>query len=424
MTDHDERDLPLLRGMLHPRMSRRGFLRTAGVGAAGLSLSGLLAACGGTDEPSPSASPAATGATGATGAVAGFDWASQEITGTFTFANWPLYIDRAKVNGEQVNPSLELFTQETDIDVHYVEAIQAYDAFFAKLRMLLEAEQPTGYDLIVMGYPKWLPLMMANDYLIPLDHSQLPNFAANAASKYQDPPYDPGNQLLDPVHVGDHRHRLRPGAHRARDHERDGPVRSGVRGAGGHVRRHRGHAEPHAAGDGRGAERVDRGRLARGGGPAHEAARRRHRPPVLRPELRQRAHVGQRRAHDGVVGRRAAAPDERLPEPEVRRPRRGRDAVDRQPLHPGQRRASARRADVHGLHLPARRRGDDRRLDPERHAGADLAGRPAAAGKPGRREPAGVPHRRRCTAGCTATACSDRANSRSGIRLFQPIFQS
>ncbi len=64
---------------------------------------------------------------------AGFDWASQEITGTFTFANWPLYIDRAKVNGEQVNPSLELFTQETDIDIHYVEAIQAYDEFFAKL---------------------------------------------------------------------------------------------------------------------------------------------------------------------------------------------------------------------------------------------------------------------------------------------------
>ena len=65
MTDHDEPDLALLRGMLHPRMSRRGFLRTAGVGAAGLSLSGLLAACGGTGEPSPSASAAATGATGA-----------------------------------------------------------------------------------------------------------------------------------------------------------------------------------------------------------------------------------------------------------------------------------------------------------------------------------------------------------------------
>ena len=253
MTDHDEPDLALLRGMLHPRMSRRGFLRTAGVGAAGLSLSGLLAACGGTAEPSPSASPAATGATGATGAVAGFDWASQAVTGTFTFANWPLYIDRAKVDGEQVNPSLELFTQETDIDVHYVEAIQAYDAFFAKLRILLEAEQPSGYDLIVMGYPKWLPLMMANDFLIPLDHSQLPNFAANAASTYQDPAYDPGNRFSIPYMSGITGIGYDPELTGREITERDGPVRPRVRREGGHVRRHRGHAEPHAAGDGRGA---------------------------------------------------------------------------------------------------------------------------------------------------------------------------
>ena len=60
----------------------------------------------------------------------------------FTFANWPLYIDRAKVNGEQVNPSLELFTQETDIDVDYVEVIQAYDEFFAKLRCCSRRTSP------------------------------------------------------------------------------------------------------------------------------------------------------------------------------------------------------------------------------------------------------------------------------------------
>ena len=53
-----------------------------------------------------------------------------------------------------------------------------------------------------MGFPKWLPLMMANDYLIPLDHSQLPNFAANAASKYQDPAYDPGNRFSIPYMSG------------------------------------------------------------------------------------------------------------------------------------------------------------------------------------------------------------------------------
>lgn len=198
MADHGELDVTLLRGVLQPRMSRRRFLGYAGMGAGGLGLSGLLAACGGTGSEA-SSSPSASGATGTTG---GFDWASQEITGEFTFANWPLYIDRDKVDGERVHPSLELFKQESGIDVHYVEVIQAYDEFFAKIRLLLEAGQPTDYDLIVMGYPKWLPLMMANDYLIPLDHERLPNFAANAASKYENPSYDPGNRYSIPYMSG------------------------------------------------------------------------------------------------------------------------------------------------------------------------------------------------------------------------------
>jgi spermidine/putrescine transport system substrate-binding protein len=197
MTDQGEFDVTLLHGMLQPRMSRRRFLGATGMGVAGLGLSSLLAACGGTEADV--SSPSAGAATGATG---GYDWASQAITGSFTFANWPLYLDQSKVEGERVHPSLELFQKETDITVDYKEVIQAYDEFFAKLRVLLEAGQPTGYDLIVMGYPKWLPLMMANDYLIPLDHGQLPNFAANAAPKYKDPSYDPGNTYSIPYMSG------------------------------------------------------------------------------------------------------------------------------------------------------------------------------------------------------------------------------
>jgi spermidine/putrescine transport system substrate-binding protein len=181
-----------LRGLAQPRLSRRSFLGYAGMGAASLGLSGILAACGGKGP----------GASASTSGSPSFDWAAQKITGSFTFGNWPLYIDRDQVDGEHVHPSLDLFKKETGISIDYKEVIQAYDEFFAKLRLLLEGGQPTGYDLIVMGYPKWLPLMIANDYLIPLDHSKLPNFAANVAPSYKDPAYDPGNTYSIPYMSG------------------------------------------------------------------------------------------------------------------------------------------------------------------------------------------------------------------------------
>ena len=71
---------------------------------------------------------------------------------------------------------------------------------------------------------------------------------------------------------------------------------------------------------------------------------------------------------------------------------------------PANSRASARRPDVHGLHLPARCRGDDRRLDPERLARAGVAAGLAAAGEPGRRQPARVPDGGHVRADSTATA--------------------
>jgi spermidine/putrescine transport system substrate-binding protein len=190
---NDRLDPARFGGLAPSRLSRRSFLGYAGIGAAGLSLSGLLAACGGTGSSSSSASTSGSPA---------FDWASQSTTGSFTFGNWPLYIDRDRVDGEQVHPSLERFQQESGITVDYKEVIQSYDQFFAKLQILLQGDQPTGYDLIVMGFPKWLPLMIANDYLIPLDHSKLPNFAANVAPSYKDPAYDPGNRYSIPYMSG------------------------------------------------------------------------------------------------------------------------------------------------------------------------------------------------------------------------------
>jgi spermidine/putrescine transport system substrate-binding protein len=172
-----------------PRFPRRSFLRAAGLGAGALALGPLLAACG--REPAgTSASPS------------GFDWSKQRKAGTVTFANWPLYIDKRKVDGKITHPSLDAFTQETGIRVEYLELIEDYASFFGKLQPLLDAGRPTGFDLIVMGYPKWLPLMISRGYLVPLDHSFLPNFEAHAAPKYKEAPYDPGNRWSIPYQSG------------------------------------------------------------------------------------------------------------------------------------------------------------------------------------------------------------------------------
>jgi spermidine/putrescine transport system substrate-binding protein len=170
------------------QLSRRSFLRAAGVGAGALTLSSLLAACGSDEAPTP--------------ASTGFDWAKQKQAGQVAFVNWPLYIDKTKVNDEVVHPTLDAFTKETGIAVEYLEQIQSYEEFHAKLFPLLDKGQPTGYELIVTGFPKWFPLMIARDYLVPLDHSRLPNYAKYGGPKYKGVSYDPGNTYGIPYQSG------------------------------------------------------------------------------------------------------------------------------------------------------------------------------------------------------------------------------
>lgn len=171
-----------------PVVSRRSFLRAAGVGAGALSLSAVLAACDRKAEQ--------------TGSPKAYDWSAQTKAGIVTFVNWPLYIDQAKVNGEVVHPTLQAFTDATKIDVQYEDLIQDYGSFFGKIEPQLHAGQTTGYDLFVMGYPKWLPLMISREFLIPLDHSFLTNYERHAGQKYKEAPYDPGNRWSIPYQSG------------------------------------------------------------------------------------------------------------------------------------------------------------------------------------------------------------------------------
>ncbi len=171
-------------------ITRRGFLQAGAAALGSLAVADVLAAC---EKASP---------TSDTAGAQGFDWSTQTEQGTFTWGTWPFYMDQKRVNGERVHPTLVNFTDATGIEVNYREVVNEYATFYAKLRPELEAGQPTGYDLITLGYPRWVPLMMQLDYLIPMDQSRLTNFQAYAGNAYSNRSWDPGNEFTIPYQSG------------------------------------------------------------------------------------------------------------------------------------------------------------------------------------------------------------------------------
>lgn len=183
-------DPVLLRGLTRSRFNRREALRKAGIGIGALSASSLLAACGVGGSEKTQTTPSE---------VAEF-WDKQKKTGSFTFANWPLYID-TDPNNKSRHPSLELFTKQTGIEVNYKEVIQDYDPFFGKIQPDLAAGRNPGYDLSDEN-EKYVHKMIQAGWLIPLDPSKLQNFEKYAADKYKNQPVDPGNKYVVPYQSG------------------------------------------------------------------------------------------------------------------------------------------------------------------------------------------------------------------------------
>lgn len=171
-------DLPgaLVRGLTSARVSRRGFL--AGGGAA--AVAALLAGC------------SIKGSAASMGPAVDWTafWKDAKPTKELNFANWPLYIDSDHGKSE----SLALFKQETGIAVDYQAVIQDNATFYATVSPILRAQGATGYDLVVMTNGYELTEMIKNGFVCELDHSRLPNFAANASDSVKDPIYDPGNK--------------------------------------------------------------------------------------------------------------------------------------------------------------------------------------------------------------------------------------
>lgn len=156
-------------------VSRRRFLRDTGVGIGALSLGGLLAACGG---PEPGST---------------FD---SDPAGILNFANWSLYIDKAKrEDGTSYIPSIERFTEETGIQVNYREVIPDADWFYQQIEPELAAGRPTGWDVMVITNGVTLTKLMELGYLVELPAGKRPSFDRYAGRFVKNPDYDPGNRF-------------------------------------------------------------------------------------------------------------------------------------------------------------------------------------------------------------------------------------
>jgi spermidine/putrescine transport system substrate-binding protein len=138
---------------LNAGSNRRAMLKGMGVAAVGFSLTGALAGCG-----EKKAEKLANG---------------EEAK--LNFYNWDTYI------GET---TLEDYNDKAGVDVN-MTLFASNDELFAKLRAGNQ-----GYDVIVPSND-FVERMASADMLVPLDQTQIPNFAKNVAPEFKDVPYDP-----------------------------------------------------------------------------------------------------------------------------------------------------------------------------------------------------------------------------------------
>ena len=168
-------DPAIWRGLTQRRLTRRTVLGAAG---AGVGASLLLPGIAGASLPNKNIGTPSW-------------WKKQKLHHVVNFANWPLYID--VLNGKHL--TLNHFTQLTKIKVNYYEVIQDNASFYTKIRPSLSAGQYTGYDIAVMtnNNPE-LGYLFQNGWVVPLDHSMMPNFNKYAGPLVKSPSWDPGNK--------------------------------------------------------------------------------------------------------------------------------------------------------------------------------------------------------------------------------------
>ena len=164
-------------------LSRRRFIGRAGsTGLALSSLPALIAACGGGDDADRKRS--------STPSPTAVQHPKTEI-GEWTFANWPLYIDKQVIAD---------FEKRFGGDCRYVEEIDGNFDFYDKVRAKLQAKQPIDRDMVVLTdylASRWVRL----GYCEPLDKRNIPN-ASNLVENLKTINYDPRREFTLPWQSG------------------------------------------------------------------------------------------------------------------------------------------------------------------------------------------------------------------------------
>jgi len=173
-------------------MSRRQLLLRAGaLGAAGVSLPALLAACGGDSESGSGASTPGTSGGTTPGTAGG------AATGTLFFENWPSYIDPTE---DGLTGTVDRFMEATGIDMRYTEAFNDNNEYFAKIQPLLGRGEPVDPD--IFAPTSWMAnRLITLDWLEKLPIDQVPN-AANLRADLQNPSWDPTGEYSLPWQTG------------------------------------------------------------------------------------------------------------------------------------------------------------------------------------------------------------------------------
>jgi spermidine/putrescine transport system substrate-binding protein len=123
------------------------------------------------------------------------------VEGELTISNWPLYIDKAEGSVDGPGTTLAEFSEETGVDVKYIEDVNDNFEFFGKLRPQLQNGDSGGRSMFVIT-DYMVDIMNNLGYLQELDKSALPNVEANLLDDLRSPDFDPERLVSVPWQSG------------------------------------------------------------------------------------------------------------------------------------------------------------------------------------------------------------------------------